>query len=222
MYEVSQMKLRQIFIPHTSYLIHNTSMNFIILSSSKGTTLQAILDAQKEGSLTATCLGVVADREDRGCVQRAKDAGIATVVVEKHKNESGDAYDERLDSAIRSLGDVDIIAAIGWMFVLSPRFIQQWSGRILNVHPALLPTYGGRGMFGSRVHQAVIDAGEKESGMTIHLMDEGVDTGKIVLQKTCPVMPDDTVETLKMRVQELEKEWYPKVLQMVEEGEIRL
>ena len=90
------------------------------------------------------------------------------------------------------------------------------------MHPAMLPKFGGKNMYGDRVHQAVLDAGERESGITIHLMDEEVDTGKILLQKTCPVLPGDTVESLKARVQGLEREWYPRLLQMIEKGQLLL
>ncbi len=109
---------------------------------------------------------------------------------------------------------------MGWMWIHTPWFIKQHEGKILNVHPALLPKYGGKGMYGHHVHDAVLKSGDKETGMTIHVMDSGVDTGKILLQKTCPVLPDDDASTLQERVQELEKEWYPKVLEMIEVGEI--
>ncbi|HLD08090.1 MAG TPA: phosphoribosylglycinamide formyltransferase [Candidatus Peribacterales bacterium] len=197
-------------------------MRFVVLSSSRGTTFQAILNAITDGSLTAQCLGLVTDRPDRGCIEKAQAAGVPVVVVPKRAGESREEYDDRLDAAIRSLGNVDIIAAIGWMFVLTSSFIARWHRNILNVHPALLPKYGGREMYGEKVHAAVLKSGERESGMTIHLMDEGVDTGRILLQKRCPVLSEDTPEILKTRVQELEKEWYPKVLQMIERGELLL
>jgi len=195
-------------------------MRFVVLSSSRGTTLQAILDAIKEGALTAECVGLITDREDRGCIEKAKAAGLPYVVVEKGVGESREEYDQRLDESLHSFGNVDVIAAMGWMFVLSPPFIRRWKNRILNVHPALLPRHGGRGMYGRKVHQAVLDAGERESGMTIHIMDEGVDSGRILLQKTCIVDGEETIESLKEKVQALEKEWYPKVLRMIMEGEI--
>jgi phosphoribosylglycinamide formyltransferase 1 len=197
-------------------------MHFIVLSSSRGTTFQAIIDALRDRSLTATCLGLVTDQPNRECIEKAKASGIPVSIVEKRKGESREEYDRRLDEAIRSLGDVDVIAAIGWMFVLTSWCVAQWKSRILNVHPALLPKHSGKGMYGMRVHEAVLRAHDKETGMTIHLMDEDVDTGPVLLQKTCEVLPGDTPEILRARVQELEKEWYPKVLQMIEEGEIRL
>ncbi|MBU1123154.1 phosphoribosylglycinamide formyltransferase [Patescibacteria group bacterium] len=192
-------------------------MNFIVLCSSRGTTFQAVLDRMADGSLTAKCLGLVVDREDRGAVAKAREAGITIKVVERIKGEAREEYDWRLNQAIEELGQVDVIAALGWMFILTPWFVQKWEGKIINVHPALLPKYpGAHGI------EEAMEAGEKETGMTIHIIDEGVDTGPILVQKSCSILPDDTVDTLKERVQALEKEWYPKTLQMVETGEIVL
>ncbi|MDD5026195.1 MAG: phosphoribosylglycinamide formyltransferase [Candidatus Peribacteraceae bacterium] len=187
-------------------------MNFVVLSSSRGTTFQAILDRLTDGTLTG-CLGLVADREDRGCVEKARKAHLPVSIVEHAAGEDRESYDRRLDAAIQNLGKVELIAAIGWMYVLSPWFVKSWRNRILNVHPSLLPRFPG-----AHAHEDVLAAGEKESGMTIHLIDEGVDTGPILIQKRCPVLPSDTPDTLKTRVQELEKEWYPKVLGMIAKG----
>ncbi len=202
-------------------------MQFVVLSSSRGTTFQAILDAIKEGSLTAQCLGLVSDKENRGCVAKARAADLPVMIVERKKQETRGEYDQRLHASIASLlsrgetnqriNESTIIAAIGWMYILSPWFIAQWKNRILNVHPSLLPKFPG-----GQAHDDVLAAGDKKSGMTIHLMDEGVDTGPILIQKSCPVLPGDTPQTLKERVQGLEKIWYPRVLQMIETGEIKL
>ena len=202
-------------------------MQFVVLSSSHGTTFQAIIDSLKDGSLTATCLGLIADREARGCVEKAKQAGLPVKIVQKNPGEDRETYDRRLHKTILSLGlpssvgggagGGGVIAAIGWMFLFSPWFVSRWKNRILNVHPSLLPKYPG-----THAHDDVIVAGEKQSGMTIHIIDEGLDTGPILVQKKCSVLASDTSETLKKKVQELEKEWYPKVLQMIERGEMKL
>ena len=222
-------------------------MQFIVLSSSRGTTFQSTLDRIADGSLTAKCLGLITDSPDRGCIEKAKAAGLPYLVVEKNPDEDREEYEKRLHEAILALTtserktknekrtnesptpsttspntEATVIACMGWMWIITPWFINQWPNKILNVHPALLPRHGGEGMYGHHVHDAVLKAGEKESGMTIHLMDEGVDTGKILLQKSCPVLPDDTAETLQAKVQELEKEWYPKALQMIEDGDVKL
>ena len=217
-------------------------MHFIVLSSSRGTTFQAIIDALKLGTLKAECAGLVADRADRGCVEKAKAAGIPYEVIKEDPKGDRSAFERGVDIAIRQLFSChaepldsardklreaetkegpqtkQIVAAMGWMWILSPDFISQWKNRIINVHPALLPKFGGEGMYGLHVHEAVLRSGDKESGVTFHLMDNGIDTGKILLQKRCKVEQDDTPEILQKRVQELEKEWYPKVLQMVHGG----
>lgn len=207
-------------------------MDFVVLSSSRGTTFQAVLDRIADGTLTAKCLGLISDREDRGCVAKARAAGIPVKIVSRSEGESRDEYDKKLHTSITELhppgetkkrsNEETVIAALGWMFIFTPWFVARWRNRIINVHPALLPKFGGKGMYGDKVHQAVLDAKENESGISIHVMDEGVDTGPILRQETCPVLPGDTVETLKAKVQALEKEWYPRVLEMIHRGEIRL
>ncbi|MFH0851448.1 MAG: phosphoribosylglycinamide formyltransferase [Candidatus Peregrinibacteria bacterium] len=198
---------------------YNAAVNFIVLSSSRGTTFQAVIDAQRRGELKAKCLGLVTDSPDRPCIDKAKAAGLPFRIVPKVKGGSREDFDRRVDEAIVALnaGADTVIAAMGWMFLLSPWFVRKWRNRILNVHPALLPKFPG-----AHALEEVLAAKEKESGMTIHLIDEGMDTGPVLLQKHCPVLPEDTPESLQKRVQELEKEWYPKVLQMIESGELKL
>lgn len=202
-------------------------MQFVVLSSSRGTTFQSVLDFMEKGTLTAICRGLVSDSADRGCVQKAKNAGLPVTIVSRGPKEGREEYDRRLHSAIQELfadepEEPKVLAALGWMFIFTPWFISQWKNRIINVHPALLPKYGGKGMYGSRVHKAVLKAEEKESGISIHLMDEGIDTGQILEQKTCSVLPDDTPDSLKERVQALEKKYYPTVLQQIHTGDIVL
>lgn len=193
-------------------------MKFVILSSSRGTTMQAVLDALKNGSLTMNCLGLITDRLDRGCAQKAKAAGIPVFVLKMETNETRAKYCERLDNKILEIGadpKNTIIAALGWMWLLSSPFVKKWKKRILNVHPALLPKYPG-----AHAIADVLASGETETGMTIHWIDEGIDTGQIILQKICSIIPGDTEDSLKLRIQELEKEWYPKVMQMIEKNEL--
>jgi len=194
-------------------------MDFIALSSSRGTTFEAILQRIADGSLKATCHALVTDKADRGCVEKAKAYGVPVRVVEKVRGEPREKYDERLHDVILSISPTVrekirthsmFIAAVGWMWLLSPSFVRRWRDRIINVHPSLLPKYPG-----AHAHAEVLASGDTVSGMTIHLIDEGVDTGTILLQKECPVLPGDTEDTLKLRVQELEKQWYPEVLQMI-------
>src|SRR5689334_2174911 len=124
---------------------YNRYVRFVVLSSSRGTTFQAIIDAMHKKTLTATCLGLITDRDDRGCIEKAAAAGLPIIVVKKREDEGREEYDRRLHDAIIDLlggeetsRDDVVIAAIGWMFVLSSWFIEHWRGRILNVHPSLL------------------------------------------------------------------------------------
>ncbi len=194
-------------------------MKFVVLCSSRGTVFASTLERIKDGSLKAECLGLVADSAERTCVATAKAAGLPVQVVPRIKGEPREEFDKRVDAAVRALGadDKTIVACMGWMYILRPWFVQQWHNRILNVHPALLPKHPG-----DHAHELVLAAGDTVSGMTIHLIDEGVDTGPTLLQKECPVLKEDTVDTLKARVQALEKEWFPKVLQMIQQGEMKL
>jgi len=201
-------------------------MNFVVLSTSRGTVFESTLNRISDGSLSAKCLGLITDRADRGCIEKARTANLPVKIVPIQKDEPREDYDKRLDQAILDLVGSQsskliahsfIIACQGWMRILSPWFVRKWRNRILNVHPSLLPNHKG-----AHAHELVLKSGDNISGMTVHMVEESVDTGKILLQKSCPVRQDDTEETLKARIQELEKEWYPRVLEMIERGEIRL
>lgn len=194
-------------------------MKFVVLSSSRGTVMKAVFESMKKGELKAECLGLVADKEDRGCVTRAKAFGVPVEIVPMTKDEPRAEYDKRVSAAIQRLAGKEkvIVACMGWMWMLSPGFVHEWKNRIINVHPSLLPKHKG-----AHAHDAVMAAKDTESGMTIHVIDEGMDTGKVLLQKSCPVLPNDTVESLKERVQALECLWYPKALQMIQTRELEL
>ena len=182
------------------------------LSSSGGTNFQSFLEAKNRGELKdieITCL--ITDKALCGAAQKAREAKIKvyffdTTILSK------EAFQQSILDTLDYFA-VDLVVLGGFMRILGPSITEKYKGRILNVHPSLLPKHGG-GMNMS-VHQAVLDAGEKETGMSIHLVDEGVDTGKVICQKTVSVSPDDTAETLKAKVQALEKEWYPKVVEEV-------
>ncbi len=171
------------------------------------------------------CLGLISDDESHGCVEKARTAGIPIKIITQENDMEREERDKTLHEAIVSLGGSPkdtVIAALGWMFIFSPWLIATWANRIINVHPALLPKYGGKGMYGMKVHEQVLESGDQETGMTIHLIDEGVDTGPILMQQTCIIEKGDTPESLKTKVQKLEKEWYPKLLQQIESGAVTL
>lgn len=179
------------------------------LSSSGGTNLQSFLDAKSRGELEdieICCL--ITDKAMCGSAQKAREAKIKVYYYDTSIL-SKEAFQQSILDTLDYFA-VDLVVLGGFMRILSPPIIEKYREKILNIHPSLLPKHDG--IYGDAVHQSVLDAGDQESGMTIHLVDEGVDTGKIVFQKSVPVSPDDTLDTLKAKVQELEKEWYPKVV----------
>ena len=166
-----------------------------VLVSGGGTNLQALIDKEKSGELAESkIVRVIASKDTAYALQRAADAGIETSVAKTQ------------EEVLRQLEEcgAELVVLAGYMSVLAPEVIEKFRNRIINIHPSLIPKYCGKGFYGMRVHRAVIEAGEKESGATVHFVDEGVDTGKIILQDTVPVMEGDSPEDLAARVLETE------------------
>ncbi|MFH1284724.1 MAG: phosphoribosylglycinamide formyltransferase [Candidatus Peregrinibacteria bacterium] len=185
-----------------------------VLASTKGTDLQAIIDEMKANRMPGIELAIViSNKKDAYALKRAKDQGFKTLFIDP-KDKSREQFDMEIAHILEE-NKVDLVVLIGYMRILSKPFVQKFKRKIINVHPALIPKFSGKSYFGSNVHEAVLSAGEKETGMTIHYIDENVDTGEIILQKTCPVTPKDTPETLKEKVQALEKKYYPQVIRML-------
>jgi formyltetrahydrofolate-dependent phosphoribosylglycinamide formyltransferase len=148
---------------------------------------------------------VVCNKPGAGVLQVAADAGIETLVIEKERFYNGDAYVPVLQAL-----QINWIVLAGFLWKVPPVLIQLWPSAIFNIHPALLPKFGGKGMYGAKVHQAVIDAQETESGISIHFVDEQYDHGAVIFQAHCAVLPDDTHQTLASRIQELEHRHFPE------------
>lgn len=184
-----------------------------VLASTNGTDLQAIIDEMKAEKMPDIELSAVISNKECYALQRAKEQGYKTFFIDP-KGKSREEFDEAMATILTDL-KVDLIVLVGYMRILTTPFVRKFHHKIINVHPALIPKYCGENFYGSNVHEAVLAAGDKETGMTIHYVDEGVDTGEIIMQKTCEVLPGDTAETLKVRVQELEKKWYPEVIRMI-------
>ncbi len=184
-----------------------------VLASTNGTDLQAIIDEMKSGKMPDIELSAVISNKECYALERAKEQGYATFFIDP-KGKSREEFDEAMATILTDL-NIDLIVLVGYMRILTTPFVRKFQHKIINVHPALIPKYCGENFYGSNVHEAVLTAGDKETGMTIHYVDEGVDTGEIIMQKTCEVLPRDTAETLKARVQELEKKWYPEVIRMI-------
>ena len=168
-----------------------------VLVSGGGTNLQALIDKVADGQLDdVEIVRVISSREDAFALTRAEKAGITTAVAREQ---------QEVLKELKASG-AEIVVLAGYMRVLSPEIIAEFRDRIFNIHPSLIPKYCGKGFYGMRVHKAVIEAGEKESGATVHYVDEGVDTGAIILQEKVPVLDGDTPETLAARVLETEHE----------------
>lgn len=183
--------------------------------------MQAIINACKAGRLNAAAAVVISNNGDSRALERAKSEGIPGYYLSGKTHPDPDDLDKAiLDTLIRH--KVDIVALAGYMKKLGPKTLSYFRGRILNIHPALLPKYGGKGMYGIHVHEAVLAAGEKESGVTVHLVDEEYDRGPILAQVRVPVMPDDTPETLAERVLVQEHILYSATLQRIATGDILL
>ncbi|MGD9161982.1 MAG: phosphoribosylglycinamide formyltransferase [Desulfobacteraceae bacterium] len=196
-------------------------MNIGFLASHNGSNMQAIIDACNSGALHASPVVVISNNSKSGALERAKKESIA------HYHISGKNYPDpgELDRAILNVmkeHSVDIIVLAGYMKKLGSKTLAYFQGRILNIHPALLPKYGGKGMYGMNVHEAVIEAGETESGVSIHIVDSNYDTGPVIAQARVPVKPMDTCETLAARVLEQEHLLFPETLQKIVTGEIKL
>lgn len=180
-------------------------MHLGVLASHEGTTLQAVLDAVAAGRLPARVTVVVSNNGGAGALRRARAAGVPTAHLSSVTHPDPDALDAAI---VRTLEEarVDVVFLAGYMKKLGPRMLRAYAGRILNTHPSLLPRYGGQGMYGNRVHEAVLAAGDAETGASVHLVDAEYDTGPVVAQCRVPVLPGDSVADLAARVQAEERE----------------
>ncbi|MDE2292397.1 MAG: bifunctional phosphoribosylaminoimidazolecarboxamide formyltransferase/IMP cyclohydrolase [Elusimicrobia bacterium] len=195
-------------------------LRIAVFASGEGTNLQALLDACSSRRLAGEVSLVVSSREDAGALRRAERAGVKVLSVKPRDFSSPEACDAFLAAECQK-ADVDVVCLAGWMLKVTAPLLDAFPQRILNIHPALLPAFGGQGMFGRRVHEAVLAAGARVSGCTVHLIDAVYDHGPILLQAAVPVLPSDTPETLSARVRTQEHWLYPEALRLVAEGRVR-
>lgn len=180
----------------------NLRPRLAVLLSGSGRTLQNLIDRIGDGRLRATIAGVASDRDDAFGLQRAMEHGLEG----RHLSEPSETW-----SWLQEL-DVDLVILAGYLRLLP--IVPEFHGRVLNIHPSLLPKHGGKGMHGDRVHQAVLKAGDSESGCTVHLCNERYDEGRVLLQARVPVLPKDTVASLAARVFAAECEAYPAAINL--------
>ena len=185
-----------------------------VLVSGSGTTLQKFIDEIVEGRLDAKIQVVISSRPRVLALERARKARIPTEVIEWRAYGNNEDFSAAITDVLERF-EIDLVLSAG--FLRKYLFPERYRGRVLNVHPALLPKYGGTGMYGHHVHEAVLAAGETESGCTVHITDEEYDHGPIILQRTVPVLPDDTPDALAERVQAAEREAYPEAVRIMAE-----
>lgn len=190
-----------------------------VFASGGGSNFTAIVEASRSGKLDADIVLCVSNRRDAGVLARAHDLGIPTIVLRPEDFESESEYVERLVAELEAY-DIQLIALAGYLKKIPSEVVGRFRHRIVNIHPALLPAFGGRGMYGRRVHEAVLEHGVRWTGVTIHLVDEEYDTGPIILQEPIPVNPGDTAETLAARVLDVEHRLYPEALQLFATGRV--
>jgi phosphoribosylglycinamide formyltransferase 1 len=185
-----------------------------VLASGRGSNLQSIMDAIEAGQINASIGVVITDKPEAKALERAAAAGILAVCVDRKKCASKEEFEEKLVETLRK-HDVSLVILAGFMRILSPYFVRAFKDCIMNIHPSLLPAFGG-----AHAHRDVLAYGVKVSGCTIHFVDEGMDSGPIILQDTVPVLPGDTEDVLAARVLEKEHVLYPKAIELYTKGKL--
>jgi phosphoribosylglycinamide formyltransferase 1 len=187
-----------------------------VLVSGSGTNLGSILEACNQGAIDASVAVVISNVSTAYALVRARDFGVPTRIVSHKDYPERDAFDAELIRILREY-ECDLVCLAGFMRILTPGFIRSFPGRIMNIHPALLPSFPGLD-----VRQAAIDHGVRFSGCTVHFVDEGVDTGPIIIQAVVPVYPDDTEEVLKERILKREHQIYPRAIHLFAQGRLSI
>ncbi len=193
-----------------------------VLVSGGGTNLQAIIDAIENGSLKdVRIVRVISNREDAFALKRAKEHGIEAECISPKSYTDRKEYSAAMTEALKASG-ASLIVLAGFLVVLPADFVREWEGRIINIHPSLIPSFCGDGFYGLRVHEEALKRGVKVTGATVHFVDEGTDTGPIILQKAVYIEEGDTPEILQRRVME-QAEWkiLPEAIQLIADGRIR-
>ena len=190
-----------------------------VLGSTRGTDLEGVIKAIKEGRLQAEVVVVISDRKGAYILERARKYGIEAVYISPREFSSRENFDRKVSQLLRER-EVEIVLLIGYMRILSPSFVKEWKNRIMNIHPSLLPAFAG-GM-DLNVHEEVIKRGVKITGCTLHFVDEGADTGPIILQKAVEVDEEETPETLKAKVQRAEQEIIVEGLNLFSQGKLQV
>lgn len=199
------------------------SLRFGILLSGKGrgSNMQALIDATRDGRIPGEVALVISTSPGAPALERAAAAGVPTQLIPASDYPDQDSLDTALVAAFET-AEVQLICLAGYMRLLGPVFLTRYAGRVMNVHPSLLPSFGGKGFFGKHVHQAVIDCGVKYTGVTVFFVDDKYDQGPIILQRVVPVLEEDDVDAVAHRVLEEEHRAYPEAVRLFAEGRLRI
>jgi phosphoribosylglycinamide formyltransferase-1 len=192
------------------------AFNLVVLISGNGSNLQAIIDQINTGALPARICAVISNRENVFGLKRAHKAGIPAMTINHHQFDSRESFDEALMQKIDAY-QPDLVVLAGFMRILTDKFVNHYLGRLINIHPSLLPKYQGLD-----THQRVLDAGDREHGASVHFVTPKLDSGPVILQSTVPVLENDTPEQLKQRVHEVEHRLYPEAIRRIISGEVSL
>ena len=198
-------------------------LKIAVMVSGGGTNLQAIIDAIANGTITDTrIVAVISNNADAYALERARNAGIKAVCVSRKEIPDRAAYDDALLAAVEESG-ADLIVLAGFLVVIPTKMIQAYRNRIINIHPSLIPAFCGTGYYGLKVHEGVLSRGVKVTGATVHFVDEGTDTGPIILQKAVAVEEGDTPQILQRRVME-QAEWklLPQAIQLIAHNKVQV
>lgn len=197
-------------------------LNIAVFASGKGSNFSAIIDAIEAGTIReAEIVLVVSNNSDAGALTIARNHGIPAMHLSEAQFGSEGEFCEKLLQELHN-HHANIIVLAGYMKKIDPTIIRRFTNRIVNIHPALLPEFGGRGMYGMNVHRAVLASGASTSGASVHIVDEEYDHGRVLLQKPVPVLPGDTPETLAARVLAVEHKLYPEAIRLIAEGQLAL
>ncbi len=189
-----------------------------VLLSGSGTTLENLLEHRAKGLLDVDLVSVISSKEKALGLERARRHGIPAHAVERRAHADDRSFNDALHRALEA-DPPELLVLAGF---LSKIELRGYNGRAMNTHPALIPAFSGKGFYGDRVHRAVLEAGVRLTGVTVHFCDEEYDTGPIILQEAVAVEDDDTIDTLRARVQALERELYPRAIQLCAEGRLRV
>jgi phosphoribosylglycinamide formyltransferase-1 len=196
-----------------------SSVRIGVLISGGGTNLQAIIDNIKDGKIKGEINLVLSNRKNAYGLVRAKKAGIDTLYINRKEFASEEEYNKKILEELKKR-NIELIVLAGYLKVLPKEFMKEYNGKIINIHPSLIPSFCGKGCYGGKVHEMVLEYGVKFTGATVHFVDEGTDTGPIILQKVVEVKDYDTVDSLKQRVLEVEHQLLPEAVKLFCENKL--